>query len=445
MKKKQQLVLSIRQFMEQEARSGSIDYGSITPEYIYMMLRNNVSLNDIEEAMAEIRKSIIYLKRTFHPVGQGAFFTEQFFDAEMHKVLYNVVYDCGSRSAGIKTQLERDIRNCFHDRKHIDVLFLSHFDDDHVNKVDYLKKEGYLQGTRIFIPMVLDEDRLGIEPYKTNYQFVLSLNDKGVNGTKVILVERDESNADNTAPINTSEPQVIEDLDGNKTIKSGTTLKPKDNLIGELWRYTLVNVQFNELIDEFKQRLEDSNPPLEYNKLDDVNYVEENISTLRKVYQGLGKKPNDGTAINLNSLLVMSYPVDAQKCYYAGYRNMYDRNVDCQYKRKIGYTGSCLYTGDTSANEMFVWSRIDSMIKECLGSESKLTMLQVPHHGSKYSYDEKLVNSDRYLNGFTNYDPYYSQHIFDDSLPMKFASKNIMLVLVTREYGSQYEEYWMVR
>ena len=82
------------------------------------------------------------------------------------------------------------------------------------------------------------------------------------------------------------------------------------------------------------------------------------------------------------------------------------------------------------------------MIKECLGSESELTMLQIPHHGSKYSYDGKLVNSDRYLNGFTNYDPYYSQHIFDENLPMKFASKFRMLVLVTREYGSQYEEYW---
>lgn len=445
MKKKQQLVLSIRQFMENEARSGSIEYGSITSEYVYMMLKNKVSLNDIKKAMAEIRKSIIYLKRTFHPVGQGAFFSEQFFDVEMHKVLYNVVYDCGSRSVGIKTQLERDIRNCFHDRKHIDVLFLSHFDDDHVNKVGYLKKNGYLQGTRIFIPVVQDEKRLGIEPYKTNYQFVLSLKEKGVNGTKVILVEFDESNTDNIVPINTSEPQVIEDLDGEKTIKSGTTLKPKDNLIGELWRYTLVNVQFYELINEFKQKLEGSNPQLEYNKLDDVNYVEENISTLRKVYQGLGKTPNEGTAINLNSLLVMSYPVDAQKCNYAGFRNMYDRYVDCQYKRNIGYAGSCLYTGDTSANEMLVWSRIDSMIKECLGSEAKLSMLQVPHHGSMHSYDEKLVNSERYLNGFTNYDPYYSQRIFDDNLPMKFASKNIMLVLVTREYGSQYEEYWMVR
>ena len=38
-------------------------------------------------------------------------------------------------SKGIKTQMERSIRNVFHDKKEIDVLFLSHFDDDHINFV----------------------------------------------------------------------------------------------------------------------------------------------------------------------------------------------------------------------------------------------------------------------------------------------------------------------
>ena len=54
---------------------------------------------------------MIFLKRTFHPVGQGAFFTEQFFDNNKDMLLYNVVYDCGSKSKDISTQMERDIRN----------------------------------------------------------------------------------------------------------------------------------------------------------------------------------------------------------------------------------------------------------------------------------------------------------------------------------------------
>lgn len=385
---------------------------------------------------------MIFLKRTFHPIGQGAFFTEQFYDNNHDTLLYNVVYDCGSKSKDISTQMERDIRNCFHDRKRIDVLFLSHFDDDHVNYVGHLKKKGYLQGTRIFIPMVLDEIRLGIEPYSTNYQFVLSLNEQGENGTKVILVDFDEGNADNMAPMNTSEPRVIEELVGVEVIKSGTTLKPKNNLIGELWRYTLVNVQFKELIAEFKQKLDESDQKLDYDQLNDVDYVERNIVPLRKVYQKLGKKPKDGTAINLNSLLVMSYPVVAEKCEPFGYRRMSNWFYNWLFGVNIGYAGSCLYTGDTSANEAFVWDRIKQMIEQCLGQGQKLTMMQVPHHGSKHSYDQKLVHTKLFYNGFVNYDPYYRQHIFDENLPMKFAAVDKPLFLVTREYASLYEEYF---
>ena len=116
-----------------------------------------------------------YVKRTFHTVGQGAFFTEQFYSDDATTLLYNVVYDCGSRSKGIKTQMERSIRNVFHDKKEIDVLFLSHFDDDHINFVKTLKDNGHLSGTKIFIPMLAAEEWLGIEPYVSNYHYILSL------------------------------------------------------------------------------------------------------------------------------------------------------------------------------------------------------------------------------------------------------------------------------
>ena len=213
--------------------------------------------------------------------------------------------------------------------------------------------------------------------------------------------------------------------------------------LGIIWCYTLYNLRFNELVDKFKAGLKAAK--LKYEKLEDVDYVSKNISVLRGVYRGLGEKPSGGTAINLNSMLVMSYPEKQNNCWRIRSRIMYDQYpVDCRYRFLKGYAGSCLYMGDTSANEKSVWDKVELIIKDCLGEESKLTLLQVPHHGSQNSYDEKLVNSDKYLNGFTNYDPYYWQRIFDDDLPMKFAVKEKPLILVTREYGSQYEEYWGV-
>ena len=85
------------------------------------------------------------------------------------------------------------------------------------------------------------------------------------------------------------------------------------------------------------------------------------------------------------------------------------------------------------------------MIKNCLGKDEPIHLFQIPHHGSKHSYDKKLLDSQIFFNGFTNFDPYYRQHIFDENLLMQFAIKHKVLIIVTREYASRFEEYWRVR
>lgn len=379
---------------------------------------------------------MLYLRRIFHPVGQGAFFTEQFYDADADKVLYNVVYDCGSLSEGIKDQIELEIRNSFDDKKEIDILFLSHFDNDHVNYVKYLEANGFLQGARVIIPMLAAEEWIGIDPYVSNYHYVLSL--RGRQSIKVIQVGFDEG-ADNLQ----YDPISIDKIEGDE-IKSGTPLMPDGSLLGGvIWCYTPFNVQFSTLIADFRQKL--SVEGLDFDKLGDSTYVYKNRGTLKKIYQGLGSKPTAGTAINLNSLHVMSYPVNRDRCKWVfPWGCCLDWAVmrRCWYR---GYEGSCLYTGDTSANDSNVWKRIEQMITLCLGAGSMLSLLQVPHHGSRNSYDNMLLDSPLFYDGFTNFDPYYRQHIFDDRLPMKFAIKERTLLLITRDYGSRYEEYWKLK
>lgn len=34
--------------------------------------------------------------RTFHPVGQGAFYSERFYEEDCSSAKYNIVYDCGT-------------------------------------------------------------------------------------------------------------------------------------------------------------------------------------------------------------------------------------------------------------------------------------------------------------------------------------------------------------
>jgi len=45
------IVERLRDFMEQEARSCSMDIGCVTPEYVYRSWGGQVPLNEIEEAL----------------------------------------------------------------------------------------------------------------------------------------------------------------------------------------------------------------------------------------------------------------------------------------------------------------------------------------------------------------------------------------------------------
>lgn len=51
----EELVASLRQFVEIEMRSCSMDLAGITPEYVQRMWGGTVSLEDIENAMAVLK------------------------------------------------------------------------------------------------------------------------------------------------------------------------------------------------------------------------------------------------------------------------------------------------------------------------------------------------------------------------------------------------------
>lgn len=87
--------------------------------------------------------SDIIFSRTLHPVGHGAFFTEHLkkIDGEgKEKSFLNVIYDCGATARGnnIPSIIRKEINITFDTNEHIDLLFISHFDEDHTNGIEYL-------------------------------------------------------------------------------------------------------------------------------------------------------------------------------------------------------------------------------------------------------------------------------------------------------------------
>lgn len=49
------VVERLRQFLESEARSCSMDFGCVSPEYVYRMWGETVSMEEIESGLKEIR------------------------------------------------------------------------------------------------------------------------------------------------------------------------------------------------------------------------------------------------------------------------------------------------------------------------------------------------------------------------------------------------------
>ena len=52
------IVLRLKEFMENEARSCSMDFGCVTPEYVYRMWGGSVAIEEIANAMLEVRRLI---------------------------------------------------------------------------------------------------------------------------------------------------------------------------------------------------------------------------------------------------------------------------------------------------------------------------------------------------------------------------------------------------
>ena len=54
--KEMSLIDRLREFIEDEARSGSMDFGCITPLYVYRMWGGSVSIEEIDTGLMELRK-----------------------------------------------------------------------------------------------------------------------------------------------------------------------------------------------------------------------------------------------------------------------------------------------------------------------------------------------------------------------------------------------------
>lgn len=186
------------------------------------------------------------IKRIFHPIGQGAFYTER------HENL-NIVYDCGSKNkACISNPV---VQSAFYKNENIDILFISHFDSDHVNKIAELKKHAKVK--KVILPLLHDEHKnFLINTYRMLNINLLTLiqNPKKFfgNDTKIIQVRYVEDNIsikDNNLSLE------VNNLIEGQEIDSGTILSHNNQTHKFNWIFIPYNYKYQSRYQNLEQKL----------------------------------------------------------------------------------------------------------------------------------------------------------------------------------------------
>ena len=345
------------------------------------------------------------MTRTFHPVGQGAFYTERF-EAYSNGETFTIVYDCGSTTLSKKVMGSK-IQGALPKGSQIDIFFISHFHADHINGIEALKKHYKIK--TVILPLLsyeakillkvayyLDQKSSSRLPYD---QFEKLIDDPasffGENETKVITIAPVEGEPYTQEGL----PEAIDisQITSSKKFASGTLLYPFQDIN---WFF----IPFN-----YKQ---DTRRRLFMNAIKEKGLSEEDIDTIDKIaaQKQVLKEAYDSIEgdLNSNSMILFSGGID-KRIYYDhikrhsttvhGYSWIYAYSwVDwiCLKKDRFllhnwGYYTSirsgCLYLGDIDLNERDLIKDIRHRLDSFLPN---LGTIQVPHHGSKHNFNRSI-------------------------------------------------------
>ncbi len=370
--------------------------------------------HDLVQAQLSMGK----MRRTFHPVGQGAFYTETFILGSDQ--YHTVVYDCGvsGDTASINTCLE-SLGKTY--GNNIDIVFISHFHADHISHIPILLEKFNVKA--IVLPDVTPE--VAVDAFMNNYiasgrgnnAFDTHLIDRllssesGIDGTKVIQVDQLGIEGDNIVGNN----NILDCNEGNLDNRPAYSKISSDTIIRLFgWEYILCNypcAHASKLVDEMRKSF-----PTLLEVLMRREWVEArallNTITFDKIAQ-LYKEcfRNDE---NEESMTVLSRPI-----------NDYFKPSAC-----------CLYTGDSP----FRTKRRLNYVKTYYNNHwDKIGTMQAPHHGADADNPSEL--HDKYRTCVACYGTKNTYGHPGKQALINMAKAKCNIRLVTEELTSGFEKY----
>lgn len=315
------------------------------------------------------------MQRIFHPIGQGAFYSERHDN-------FNIVYDCGNWRNTIRS--DRLVRQSFRKNENIDILFISHFDWDHVNKIKVLKDHAKIK--KVVMPLLHDDERyLLLNLYRVlNFNILTLINNPNEffgDETQIISVSFSDIPE---SPIEGEQYINIDDLTSSE-IQSGSILRKSTN------RYHWIYIPYNYDFTIRNRQLEvlQKNAGFDVQRFKkDPNYTLSLIESERKKIHKIYSKLNGN--INQNSLVVYSGPLpDESKFEMDCFRYICCSRCGCVRCYCNWNRVACVFTGDADINKI----KLKAIYKKFW---HHVGTIQVPHHGDVRSFNTDILNNSNY-------------------------------------------------
>lgn len=335
------------------------------------------------------------MRRTIHPVGCGQFITESFSYDRIH-----VVMDCGMGRGNSATRLlQRLVDSHFASNSHIDYLFISHFDNDHYNGIQYLISKNFVDSrTNVYIPllgypMIYIMDTLEGLYYRTI-----------VNAFAGVL-----SKLSFVRAVGDNESRPLDDLDIRpENVDIVDSFNPVRILFRDcpIWEYRPFYIQDNDFLNLFLSECVKSPDPIDDGRLRQYQNLSDAEKTkLKDIYQKLkGNSYVDGpTIINMNAMLLISREVPVKRPFYSEILTKpYTLWPYLHFRQRELMRPSCLYTSDAGLSSQksmdYVLDAVANYLPEGIG------LLQIPHHGSYKCYNSDIYRKMNFEATFINGD-----------------------------------------
>lgn len=341
------------------------------------------------------------LTRTVHPVGVGAFITE-FFEIESSSELL-VMYDCGEgTSSKTSTKLKQIIDNYFDSLtsyRTIDILFLSHFDNDHINGLEYLLTQGYANSRTFAVLPLISDDYYDIFEYCNDLNYIQVVNDLRKKRIPIVFVRTDEKREN----IAREQRSGSCDIESNDLIADSyedlTSLPiPVFSQILSIWRYRPFYLHDSAIFQSFIRSLGEDENPIDTDSLNNfINWSEPERKKLKIKYKLFNSKLKikGVTAINMYAMLLISQKNHGVKeykvCSIEG-KNQNDHHIQREKEGHYPMLESAVFTSDVGLKDPTYFKKFEDALHQYC--QDGVGLLQVPHHGSKNNYNSSLFKLD---------------------------------------------------